>query len=215
MFETILKGAMLSGGLIVAIGSQNIFVLRQGLLGRNIFYVSLVCFLCDFMLMSIGVMGLGAVISSSNSLMSVLSLIGAVFLYFYGFFAFKRSFLGGSYMKVYSNDIELNRSVAPTVLAALAITLLNPHVYLDTVVIVGGIAGTLNPDEKIWFLIGSLLASFVWFFGLGYGARLLVPLFKKESTWRLLDLLVGVVMFWIATELFVFAMGFLIPIVET
>lgn len=205
MFEMIVMGAMLSGGLIVAIGSQNVFVLRQGLLRNNIFYVSLICFVCDFLLMSIGVMGLGTVISSSNKIMFSLSFVGAAFLYYYGFCAFKRSSLGGSYMRVDADGNKMSSSIVSTVLATLAITLLNPHVYLDTVVIVGGIAGTLKPDEKLWFLIGSLFASFTWFFGLGYGARLVIPLFRKEATWRVLDLFVGFIMFWIATQLFVFS----------
>lgn len=88
-----------------------------------------------------------------------------------------------------------------TILAALAITLLNPHVYLDTVVIVGGVAGTLSANEKIWFLTGTLFSSFIWFFGLGYGARLAAPLFNKKITWRILDLSIGAVMLWIGTKL--------------
>jgi L-lysine exporter family protein LysE/ArgO len=86
-------------------------------------------------------------------------------------------------------------------MATLAVTLLNPHVYLDTVVVVGGVAGTFTSDEKGFFLIGALLASFVWFFSLGYGARLLAPLFKKPSTWRIFDFIIGCVMFFISIGL--------------
>jgi L-lysine exporter family protein LysE/ArgO len=201
MLDVMFRGALIAGGLIVAIGSQNVFVLKQGLLRNNVFHVSAICFVCDAVLMTIGVLGLGLIVSSSEYLMLGLAMAGAAFLYWYGFNSFRRAYLGTSQMDAgVSEEIPL-RSLQRTVIATLAITLLNPHVYLDTVVVVGGIAGTLNLDEKVWFLVGAVLVSFLWFFGLGYGARLASPLFRKPRTWRVLDVGTGLIMFWIATGL--------------
>lgn len=204
MLEIVFTGAMLSGGLIVAIGSQNMFVLRQGLLKNNVFVVSFICFACDLLLMSLGVMGLGILVTSSKVAMYGLSLGGAVFLYYYGLVAFRRAYAGKSQVQAGLMKNGVQESLYKTILTTLAITLLNPHVYLDTVVIVGGIAGTLNTDEKLWFLTGTLIASFTWFFGLGYGARIAIPLFRKAVTWKILDLGIGIIMLWIATKLLFF-----------
>lgn len=201
MIEVMAKGAFISGGLIIAIGSQNVFVLRQGLIRNNVFFVSAICFACDVILMAIGIMGLGAIVSSSSYLMSILAIAGSAFMYWYGFEAFKRAYKGDATLSPNSGVSLESTSLRKTIAATLAITLLNPHVYLDTVVIIGGIAGTLSSNEKIWFLAGSLAASFIWFFGLGYGSRYASTLFKKPVTWRVLDLGIGVVMFWIATGL--------------
>jgi L-lysine exporter family protein LysE/ArgO len=103
-------------------------------------------------------------------------------------------------MQIESQDVNNSRLIK-VVVATLAVTLLNPHVYLDTVVIVGGIAGTLNSEQKLAFLIGAVCVSFVWFFGIGYGARLLAPLFKQKKMWIILDCLVGTVMLYIAYRL--------------
>jgi L-lysine exporter family protein LysE/ArgO len=207
MLEIVSKGALISGSMIVAIGSQNAFVLKQGLLKNNIFYVCLLCFVCDFSLMSIGVMGLGNWINNSQTLTNVLALGGAVFLIYYGSTAFISSYNGSGGLDVSNYKSENNKEdLMKVLLATLAVTLLNPHVYLDTVVVVGGVAGTFNSDEKIFFLIGALIASSVWFFSLGYGARLLAPLFKKPSTWRIFDFIIGCIMFFISITLIRYAL---------
>lgn len=200
MLTEILRGAMISASLIIAIGAQNLFVLKQGLLKNHIFFVAAICFFCDFSLMTIGIWGGGSFIERNPLITNTLAILGALFLLWYGFNAFKSAVQGNSSMQVDSAQPQKN-SLAKVVLATLAVTLLNPHVYLDTVVIVGGIAGTLSTDQKWAFLIGAVCVSFIWFFGIGYGARLLTPLFKQKRMWVILDTVVGLVMFYIAYRL--------------
>ena len=203
MFATFLKGAMVASGLIIAIGAQNAFVLKQGLARQHIFWVALICFLCDAVLMSAGVLGLGALIKGSPVATLSLTLIGAVFLFWYGFNAFRSALKGTAHLEAAKQRVQ-NTSLRTVVGTTLALTLLNPHVYLDTVVVLGGVAGTLTVAEKLPFLLGAISVSGVWFFGLGYGARLLSPLFQKPRTWQALDLLIGVIMWWIALELLLY-----------
>ncbi|QYN47960.1 amino acid transporter [Gilliamella sp. ESL0405] len=199
----IMRGALISASLIIAIGAQNLFVLKQGLLKNHIFFVSAICFICDFTLMSIGILGVGSFISANPLITNILAILGAIFLIWYGYNAFKSALKGTSSMQVESQDNK-NNSLMKVVLATLAVTLLNPHVYLDTVVIVGGIAGTLSSEQKMAFLIGAVCVSFLWFFGIGYGARLLTPLFKQKRMWVILDCIVGLVMFYIAYRLIMY-----------
>lgn len=203
MISEIMRGALISASLIIAIGAQNLFVLKQGLLKNHIFFVSAICFICDFTLMSIGILGVGSFISANPLITNILAILGAIFLIWYGYNAFKSALKGTSSMQVESQDNK-NNNLMKVVLATLAVTLLNPHVYLDTVVIVGGIAGTLNSEQKMAFLIGAVCVSFLWFFGIGYGARLLTPLFKQKRMWVILDCIVGLVMFYIAYRLIIY-----------
>ncbi|MCY1689754.1 LysE/ArgO family amino acid transporter [Exiguobacterium sp. SL14] len=200
----ILKGIVTSGTLIVAIGAQNAFVLKQGLLRNNIFWVVLVCFLCDVLLMCMGVLGIGTVIKNNMFANVGLASVGGLFLLLYGFKSFRSAFSSSHTMDV--STAPKITSIPKTILLTLAITLLNPHVYLDTVVIIGGIAGTLTFDQKVNFLIGALIASFVWFFGLGYGARWLIPVFKEPKAWKILDFGIGCLMFWLSYQLIQFAL---------
>lgn len=203
MISEIMRGALISASLIIAIGAQNLFVLKQGLLKNHIFFVSAICFICDFTLMSIGILGVGSFISANPLITNILAILGAIFLIWYGYNAFKSALKGTSSMQVESQDNK-NNSLMKVVLSTLAVTLLNPHVYLDTVVIVGGIAGTLSSEQKMAFLIGAVCVSFLWFFGIGYGARLLTPLFKQKRMWVILDCIVGLVMFYIAYRLIMY-----------
>ena len=205
--ENLIQGFFVSGGLIVAIGAQNAFILKQ-VLKRHTFWISLTCFLCDCILISVGVLGLGQLISQNQTASVALAFIGALFLLVYGAQAFKAAYQGSSALNLESN-VENGTSVFKSILAALAITLLNPHVYLDTVVIIGGIAGTLELTEKWLFLLGAILASVLWFFGLGYGARLLIPLFKRPATWRILDCTIGIIMWLISFSLVKYALTLL------
>lgn len=204
--DEIIKGALIAGGLIVAIGAQNAFVLKQGLLKNNIFWVSLTCFLCDLILMTIGVLGIGTIISGSTFMTFTLAIAGGLFLAFYGVKSLWSALFLSNSMNI-DNNTEMLPKVHKTILLTLTITLLNPHVYLDTVVIVGGVAGTLTPNEKIHFLVGALLASFIWFFGLGYGSRWLIPLFKKPMAWRILDFGIGCLMLWLSYQLILFSLA--------
>lgn len=207
MLDVAIMGALVSGSLIVAIGGQNVFVLRHGLLKKNIFYVSTICFLCDVLLMTVGVMGLGVLVRSSPEFMVPLALAGGIFLYGYAFNALYRAYRGQTRMQLQVAEDNSRSSLKKVVIATLVITLVNPHVYVDTVVVVGGIGGTLTLAGKLWFLSGALVASFVWFFGVGYGARLISPLFERPRTWQVFNLLTGVVMFWIGTGLLIFSIS--------
>ncbi len=201
--QAFIQGLFVSGGLIIAIGAQNAFVLKQGLMKNHVFWVALTCFLCDFVLMSFGVLGFGSLISQSPMATIALAVVGALFLAVYGLRAMRSAIAGGTSLTL-DNDSKQSTLLA-TIGTTLALTLLNPHVYLDTVVIIGGVAGTLDFEQKIAFLVGSLLVSAAWFFGLGYGARLLIPLFKKAITWQILDAIIALVMWAIAISLGVYA----------
>ncbi|WFF39147.1 LysE/ArgO family amino acid transporter [Moraxella nasibovis] len=205
MSSTIIQGFFVSFGLIVAIGAQNAYVLKQGLLKQHIFWVCLVCFLCDFTLLSLGVLGLGSLIGQSKIATLSLAIFGAVFLLWYGFRSFRSAYQGGANLSV--DGTRSQATLKQTIATTLALTLLNPHVYLDTLVLVGSIASPLATSEKYQFLIGAVCASALWFFGLGYGARLLIPLFAKPNTWRVLDGFIGVVMWAIAFSLIKYALN--------
>lgn len=201
--DSFLHGFVVCFGLIVSIGAQNAFLLKQGLLKQHIFWIATICFVCDVLLMGIGVLGLGTLISQSPLISLILALVGAVFLFTYGSRSFISAYRGTTQLLAEQNN--LNTNLKKTVLITLAITLLNPHVYIDTVVIVGGIGGTLNFEQKIGFLSGALLCSFLWFFGLGYGAGMLSGYFKKRRTWQILDSITGLIMYAIAFSLLIYA----------
>ena len=203
MLQTLLTGFVVSGGLIIAIGAQNAFVLKQGLLKQHVFWVCLTCFLCDFSLIGLGVLGLGGIMERYPTLQLLLAVFGAVFLTLYGIRSFISSYKGGQARS--EDDRPAPHSLQKTLAFTLAITLLNPHVYLDTLVLIGISASPLTLEQKYLFLIGAWSASALWFFGLGYGARLLIPYFKKPITWQLLYAGIGLVMWGIAVGLFRYA----------
>ena len=203
MISLFVQGALISGGLIIAIGAQNAFILRQGLLGQKVFYACAVCFICDAVLITLGILGVGSILQKSPFFLNSLAMLGAIFLYWYGANSFFRAYKGNSHLHI-EQGTSKEQSLPKLMLTTLAITLLNPHVYLDTLVIIGGIGGTLGSEEKHWFLLGSVLASFLWFFGLGYASKKLIPFFESSKTWVVLDSLIGVVMCWIATGLTIF-----------
>ncbi|MDK4689355.1 LysE/ArgO family amino acid transporter [Kingella negevensis] len=202
MLSTIIKGFAVSGGLIMAIGAQNAYVLKQGLLRQHIFFVALTCFLCDFVLISAGILGMGNLLSQSPVLSALLSLGGGLFLFWYGLNSFRSALSPNQATLVADAENAPQSSLKKAILGTLAVTLLNPHVYIDTIMLVGGIAATLTFADKIWFLIGALSASFIWFFGLSYGARLLRPIFANPRAWKVLETLIGIGMWWLAFGLF-------------
>lgn len=199
LFWVALQGFSLGGGLIVAIGAQNAFVLRQGLVKRHVLPLVLFCALSDALLIAAGSAGFGTLVSSSPVLLQGAAYGGAAFLGFYGFRAFRSAFTAQSLSAEGAANLPLGRALA----TVAAFTYLNPHVYLDTVVLLGGIAGRYAVDERVWFAGGAMTASLVWFAALGYGARLLAPLFAKPLAWRVLDTLIGVVMSALALSLLV------------
>ncbi|TDQ57647.1 L-lysine exporter family protein LysE/ArgO [Mesocricetibacter intestinalis] len=206
--DAFIQGFLVCGGLIIAIGAQNAFVLKQGLLRQHILAVILTCFACDFILISLGVFGLGTFIAAHTTSTVVLAIIGALFLLVYGGRSFRAAYRGNSALH-WEETKERRSSLGQTILATLGVTLLNPHVYLDCFAIIGGIAGTLNAEQKGFFLFGALCTSALWFFSLGYGAGFLLPLFKRPHTWRILDTLIGIIMCSIAFGLirYAFALG--------
>lgn len=195
----LLAGLLLGASLIIAIGAQNAFVLRQGLLQAHRFPVALFCALSDAVLIAAGVGGLGIAVGQHPRLMAVVACVGALVLIWYGVQAMRRAF----HPQVLTPDTHGNSSNVWRVLATCAgFTWLNPHVYLDTVLLIGSLAAPWPaPGPRMLFAIGAASASFIWFFALAYGARLLAPLFRKPMAWRVLDVLIAIVMWSIAIKL--------------
>lgn len=247
--------------LIVAIGAQNAFVLRQGLLGRHVAAVVAVCAASDAALIAAGILGMGGLVTAAPAVVVALRYIGAAFLFCYGMMAARRAFrpqsllpredggdgllddgsaeggrlpwgkgsaepgaaesrsaasgatasgsaVRGSGRAGASTAATITRSkgagatgLAPALATILALTWLNPHVYLDTVLLVGSIAAHHGPTGKWWFGAGAGLGSILWFTGLGYGARLAAPLLSRPRAWQVLDVLIGLTMLAIAFQL--------------
>ncbi|QFY59595.1 amino acid transporter [Rhizobium grahamii] len=192
-----LSGFFLGASLIIAIGAQNAFILRQGLLRSNVFILCLICASSDAILIAAGVGGLGTLVSRSPGLIMAVSLGGMLFLGTYAVMAFRRALHPGAMQTGAPQALGLKAAVA----ACLAFTFLNPHVYLDTVVLLGSLSAAYEGADRLAYGIGAATASFVWFFGLGYGARLLQPVFAKPAAWRVLDVVIGVVMGLLALSL--------------
>ncbi|MDA4846909.1 LysE/ArgO family amino acid transporter [Hoeflea poritis] len=192
-----MAGFLLGGSLIIAIGAQNAFILRQGLVRSHVFVVCLIAAISDALLIAAGVAGLGTVVARSPVLISVVTLGGALFLFGYAVLAFRRA--------LHPHGLEASSKTAAGFWAAvttcLALTFLNPHVYLDTVLLIGGLSGGYEGSARLAFGIGAGIASFVWFFGLGYGARLLAPIFVRPVAWRILDIIIGLIMAGLAVGL--------------
>jgi len=190
-----IAGFALGLSLILAIGSQNAFVLRQGLRREHVLAVVLVCALSDAALITFGVTGFGALAERVPGLERVMRYGGAAFLIWYGARSFLTAWRGGEMLEAGAGTGSLRRAV----LTCLALTWLNPHVYLDTVVLLGSVSSQYG--DRLGFGLGAVSASFVFFFCLGYGARLWAPLFRRELSWRVLDAGIGVVMWAIAARL--------------
>ncbi len=197
-----LEGCGTGAGLIIAIGAQNAFVLKQGLLKNHVFATVLVCSLIDAALIALGVGGFGAILTSNALLLSAARWGGAAFLFYYGFRSFRSVFKSESLHLDGSPD---RPDLKMTLITVLAVCLLNPHVYLDTVVLLGSIGAQFPDSERLFFALGAMLSSFVWFFTMGYGARHLAPLFQKPLAWKILDVLIGCIMWGIAISLLLWA----------
>jgi len=195
-----ITGMTMGLSLIVAIGSQNAFLLRQGLRNEHVFAVSLTCALSDAILIALGVAGFGTIIGMAPWLDPVMRYGGAAFLIFYGA-ANMRSALRSSETLASGNSAE-KQSLKAAVLTCFALTWLNPHVYLDTVMLLGSISTQFSGFEFM-FAAGAILASFLFFFSLGYGAKWLRPLFAKPSAWRVLEAIIAFVMWGIAARLLI------------
>ncbi len=196
---SLLQGFGLGAGLIIAIGAQNAFILRQGLKRQHLFVTASISTLCDAILIILGVGGLGAVITSIPVLTVIATWGGALFLLCFGL----RSFRSAMVKSALDGGKASTQPVRPggAILAVLAFSLLNPHVYLDTVVLVGSVGAHFQANERVSFAIGAILASCTWFFSLAYGAAWLAPLFRRPLAWRILDIAVGCIMWTIAASL--------------
>jgi L-lysine exporter family protein LysE/ArgO len=197
MLDAFVAGLLTGLSLIVAIGAQNAFVLRQGLLRQYVGPVVAICAVSDLVLIAAGVAGIGAIVQHAPTALTVVRWLGVAFLTAYGVRSLWRSRHAGALAA--STDAEPRLRGA--VLQATALTWLNPHVYLDTVLLLGSIAAHHGPTGKWWFAVGAGLGSVVWFSGLGYGARLLSPVLARPRAWQVLDVLIGLTMLAIAFSL--------------
>ena len=189
---SVLLGLGTGLSLIIAIGSQNAFVLRLGIAGntRTIAAVVLVCALSDALLIVAGILGIGVLIQAAPVALIVIRVVGAGFLLVYGIFAARRA--------IRPRPLEVDGGVVigfgAAVATVIGLTWLNPHVYLDTVIFLGSVGNQQGESARWWWAAGAIAASFLWFFSLGFGARLLRPLFARPGAWRVLDAIIAVVM---------------------
>lgn len=183
--------------LILAIGAQNAFVLRQGLRKQHVLAICLVCALSDAALIAAGVAGFGAVTTLYPSLPRIMAYAGAAFLIGYGATRFHAAWKGGEAI----NTDGQAQALLPAVLTCLALTWLNPHVYLDTLGLIGAVSTGFVGSAKIAFAFGAMASSFVFFFALGFGARLLAPVMQSPRAWQVLDIGIGLLMWVLALGL--------------
>lgn len=198
MLEIFIKGFIVTISLIMAIGAQNAYILKLGLLKKYVLIAVLMCIFFDILLISAGVFGLGFFIQGNQFLINCIAIIGIVFLVFYAILSFKSAFKNES-LRV--DETSKSISLKQVVGLILVFTFLNPHTYLDTVLLIGGIGANIENSFKLYFLLGAVSASTLWFFSLGFGSRFLIPLFKKPITWKILDISIGFIMLLIAYSL--------------
>ena len=192
-----ISGFTLGFSLILAIGAQNAFVLKQGLKRQHVFLVCFICALSDAILIALGISGFSIVVEKYPSIEIIARYAGALFLSAYAV----KSFISSFYQSHALNPAqELSETALNTTLICLAFTWLNPHVYLDTVFLLGAIS-TKFEASKLAFATGAMSASFIFFFSLGYGAKLLRPFFEKPIAWKILEFLIGLMMLLIAISL--------------
>lgn len=192
-----IQGMAVGAGLIVAIGAQNAFVLSQGIRRQHHWLVAALCFVCDAVLIVVGVAGVGRAIAASPALQAAAAWGGAVFLFAYGARALRHAMTSDS-LQAEGRKIFTRKEA---VMATLAVTLLNPHVYLDTVVLLGSIAGQFHDGDRLAFACGACSASFLWFFSLSLGGEILAPIFARLGSWKVLDLFVCGSMWLVAIKL--------------
>jgi len=197
-----IQGFEIGISLIVAIGAQNSYILKMGIQKKHVFTTASLCSLLDIILITSGTLGLSSIIDGNKILMLASTIFGILFLSYYGLSSIIRAIKSNEAFHMENSNKE--DSLKKTILTILALTLLNPHVYIDTVILIGSIGSKFPAHQQIDFIIGACLASIVWFFSLAYGARILIPLFKKEITWKILDIIIGLIMLRIASKLVFF-----------
>ena len=199
MLSAFLSGFILGLSLILAIGSQNSFVLRQGLMNRHVFIVALFCSLSDALLIGIGVVGISLFLNNYIDLVSDwLFGISAIWLAGYGILRLRDAVIGKS---VLIAENSLVNGLVSTLSFLSVLTFANPHVYLDTVVLIGSVSQQFPDNTKLAYVLGASIASFVFFFSLAYGAKFLSPIMQKPIAWRILDSFIAFVMFSLAIKM--------------
>ena len=199
MLSAFLSGFILSLSLILAIGAQNSFVLRQGLMGRYVFIVALFCSLSDALLIGIGVVGISLFLNNYINLVSDwLFGFSAIWLAGYGMLRLRDAVIGKSVLIAENSSVN---GLVSTLSFLSVLTFANPHVYLDTVVLIGSVSQQFPDNTKLAYVLGASLASFVFFFGLAYGAKFLSPIMQRAIAWRLLDTFIAFVMFTLAIKI--------------
>jgi len=199
MLSAFLTGFILGLSLILAIGAQNSFVLRQGLMGRHVFTVALFCSLSDAILIVIGVTGISIFLNDIIYLVSDwLFAVAAIWLTGYGLLRLKDAIKGNS--TLVAEGIS-NNGIATTLSSLVVLTFANPHVYLDTVILIGSVSQQFPDDTKLAYVLGASIASFVFFFSLAYGAKFLSPIMQRPLAWRALDSFIAFIMFTLAIKM--------------
>ena len=199
LIESFLTGFFLGLSLIVAIGAQNTFVLRQGIIGQHIFYVALFCALSDAILIIVGISGISFFLTYfTNQSIDIHFGFSTLWLFGYGIIRLKSAFRSNKIIRIKGSSQD---GLLQTISVAAILTFLNPHVYLDTMVLIGSISQQFSGYYQVTFTLGACLASFVFFFSLAYGARLLGPIMQLPFSWQILDFFVAVIMFIIAFKL--------------
>ena len=199
MLSAFLTGFILGFSLILAIGAQNSFVLRQGLMGRHVFIVALFCSLSDALLISIGVAGISIFLNNYIDLVSDwLFGISAIWLAGYGLLRLRDAVIGKSVLIAENSSVN---GLVSTLSFLSVLTFANPHVYLDTVVLIGSVSQQFPDNTKLAYVLGASIASFVFFFSLAYGAKFLSPIMQRPIAWRLLDSFIALVMFTLAIKM--------------
>ncbi len=202
MTTPFIQGFGAGGGLIVAIGAQNAFVLSQGVRGNHHLAIALICIFCDAVFITAGVAGIGGTVSANPALAQWVAWGGAGFLFVYGCGSLRSAVRGGC---LETSDRAV-LSLGAAILTTLAVTLLNPHFYLDTVILLGGISSRFHGENRLLFWAGAVSASTLWFICLSLGGQMLAPIFRKQISWRILDTLVWATMWTIAASLIMHGM---------
>lgn len=204
LLSSFTEGFLMGAGLIIAIGAQNAFVLKQGIKNEHRAVIALICALSDAILITAGIAGMGYIFTSYPFVTKTVSICGVVYLSWFAFRCFRSAVKGGS-MDI-GSGLNGSLSLKEAVIITLALTYLNPHVYLDTVVMLGGFGAARPAEIRPFFGLGAVSASFAWFFALSFSGNLVAPVFKQRRAWRIFDTIIGFVMIYIALKLLLFGL---------